>query len=137
MSPPHSCEAFLDPWTERQHTCMLWPMSMEPWATTKKSLNYWGGDTGSCLGPYPTAACPKFLIGCRLGWELFRPPSYLPQKYQIIFEFMFYLYMCPQSIRKLLCCSSIRAILYFYSYFHNNHTPVLYLFTNNLPIWFK
>jgi hypothetical protein len=28
----------MDPWTEWQHTRMLWPMFMEPWAATKKAL---------------------------------------------------------------------------------------------------
>ena len=30
-----------------------------------------GGDTSSCLDPYPTAACPEFHVACRLGRELF------------------------------------------------------------------
>ena len=29
----------MDPWTELQHTHMLPPMSMEPWAATKKALH--------------------------------------------------------------------------------------------------
>ena len=43
------------------------PMSMEPWAVTKKGLHKCGSDTSSCPGPYPTAACPKFQVGYRLG----------------------------------------------------------------------
>ena len=38
--------------------------STEPWAVTKRALH---GDTSSCPGPYPTAACPEFHAGCRLG----------------------------------------------------------------------
>ena len=36
----------------------------EPWAATKKALSFsqCGGDTSSCPGPYPTAACPKFHV---------------------------------------------------------------------------
>jgi hypothetical protein len=45
---------------------VLPPMSMEPWAAIKKALNLCGGDTSSFLGPYSTAACPEFHIGCRL-----------------------------------------------------------------------
>ena len=29
----------------------------------------------SCPGPYPTAACPEFHLGCRLGRELFTLPK--------------------------------------------------------------
>ena len=32
----------------------------------QKALNYCWRDTGSCPGPYPTATCPEFLVGCRL-----------------------------------------------------------------------
>jgi hypothetical protein len=38
--------------------------SMNPWAATKKALHWRGGDTGSCLDPYPMAACPEFHVGC-------------------------------------------------------------------------
>ena len=31
-----SIKLLMDPWRERSHTCMLPPMSMEPWAVTKK-----------------------------------------------------------------------------------------------------
>ena len=55
------------PWTERQHTPILPPMSMEPWTATKKALHQRGGDTSSFLGHYPTVACPEFLVGFRLG----------------------------------------------------------------------
>ena len=53
----------LDQWTERQHTCMLPPMSMEPCAATKNALHQYGSDTSSYPGPYPTAACPEFYVG--------------------------------------------------------------------------
>ena len=49
---------------------------MEPWTAIKKGLPQCGGDTSSCPGPYPTAACPEFHIGCRLGRELFTLPTY-------------------------------------------------------------
>ena len=55
---------------------MLLPMSMLPWAATKKDLHWCGGDTSSCLGPYTMAACPEFHVGCRLGQELFTLPTY-------------------------------------------------------------
>ena len=48
--------------------------SMDPWAMIKKGSQECGGDISSCLGPYPTATCPEFHIGCRLGWELFTLP---------------------------------------------------------------
>ena len=44
---------------------------MTPRTVTKKALLQCGGDTSSCPSPYPTAACPEFYIGCRLGRELF------------------------------------------------------------------
>ena len=70
----------IDPWrSERQHTLMLPPMSMEPWVATKKSLHYCSGDTSPCPGPYLTAASPEFHIGCRLGRELFTLPVYCRQ----------------------------------------------------------
>ena len=37
--------------------------SMDPWAVIKKASHECGGDTSSCPGPYPTAACPKFHVG--------------------------------------------------------------------------
>ena len=49
--------------TERQHTRTLPPMSMEPWAATKKALHWCSGGTSSCPGPYPTAASPEFHKG--------------------------------------------------------------------------
>jgi hypothetical protein len=49
-------------------------MPMELWAATKKALHYCGGDTSSCPGPYPTAACPEFHVSFRL--ELFTLPLY-------------------------------------------------------------
>ena len=52
--------------------------SMEPWARTKKALQY-SGDTSSCLGPYLTAACLEFHIGCRLGRELLPWPYAAPR----------------------------------------------------------
>ena len=42
----------------------------------QKGFTQCGGDTSSCLGPYPMAACLKFYIGCRLGRELFTLPTY-------------------------------------------------------------
>ena len=57
----------MDPWTEWQHTYKLPPMSMEPWAATKKALHQCGGDTSSCPGPYPTVTCPEFHVCCRLN----------------------------------------------------------------------
>ena len=65
----------MHPWTERQHTHMLLLMSMDPWAETKKPLHLYGDDTKSCLGTYPTATCPKFHIGWRLGSN-FSPCAY-------------------------------------------------------------
>ena len=59
----------------RRETCMLPPMSMEPWPATKKALHQCEGDTSSCPGPYPTAACPEFHISCSLGRE-FSPCLY-------------------------------------------------------------
>ena len=53
----------MDPWTERQHTRMLPPMSMDPWDVSKKALHQCSGNTSSCLGPYPLAACPEFHVG--------------------------------------------------------------------------
>ena len=49
---------------------------MELWAATKETLYQYGGDTSSSPGPYPTAACPEFHVGCRLGREHFTLPSY-------------------------------------------------------------
>ena len=43
---------------------MLRPVSMEPWTAIKKALPQCGGDTSSCLGTYPTAACSELHIGC-------------------------------------------------------------------------
>ena len=60
----------MDLWPERQHIRKVPPMSMEPWAPTRKALHQYVGDTCSCPGPYPTVVCPQFHVGCRL-----RPPS--------------------------------------------------------------
>ena len=40
----------------------------------KESFTLVWRDTSSCPGPYPTAACPKFHVGCRPGRELFTLP---------------------------------------------------------------
>ena len=55
---------------------MLSPMSMEPWAATKRALRQCGDDISPCPGPYSMAACPEFHFGCRLSWELFALPLY-------------------------------------------------------------
>ena len=57
--------------------------SMEPWATTKKVLSYCSGETSPCPGSCPTAPCPKFHVGCRLGRKLFTLPS---QNHIILFD---------------------------------------------------
>ena len=44
---------------DKWHTRMLLLMSMEPWAVTKKALHLCGGDTSSCLIPYPMVV-PSF-----------------------------------------------------------------------------
>ena len=62
------------PWTSAAAYQCAAPQFMEPWAATKKDLHQCGGDTSSCLGPYPMAACPEFYIGCRLGREIFTLP---------------------------------------------------------------
>ena len=62
-------------WCHRHITSMIklfWSQPMVPWAAIKKASQKCGGDTSSCPGPYPTAACP----GCRLGRELFTLPVY-------------------------------------------------------------
>ena len=41
--------------------------SVKPWTAFKKGLYLYGGDTNSCPGLYPKAACPDFRIGYRLG----------------------------------------------------------------------
>ena len=46
--------------------------SVDPWAA---NLHQCGGDTSPCPGPYPTAACLEFEVGCRLDRELFSLPS--------------------------------------------------------------
>ena len=55
------------PWTlAAAYECAV-AQSMDPLAATKKGLHKYGGDTSSCPGPYPMAACPEFHLGCRLG----------------------------------------------------------------------
>jgi hypothetical protein len=66
------------PWTSvASYECAA-TQSMDAWAVIKKASQECGGDTSSCLGPYPTAACPEFHIGCRLDWELFTLPKCCP-----------------------------------------------------------
>ena len=62
------------------HSCSA-SQFMDPWAMTKKALHQCGGDTSSCLCPYPLAACPKFHVGCSLGRELFTLPLYIDWKF--------------------------------------------------------
>ena len=50
---------------------MLVPVFMESWTAIRKALRQCSDDTSSCPGPYPTAVCPDFHIGCRLSRELF------------------------------------------------------------------
>ena len=50
--------------------------SMDPLAATKKALHQCGGNTSSCPGPYATAACAEFHVGCRLDREIFTLPLY-------------------------------------------------------------
>ena len=54
-------------------------MSLEPWTVTTKALHWCGSDNSSCLGPYPMVAFLEFHVSCRLGWEFFTLPTYLPQ----------------------------------------------------------
>ena len=69
----------MEPWTVIKKAlpqCSGDTSSMEPWTVIKKALPQCSGDTSSCLGRYPTAACPEFPFGCRLGRELFTLPLY-------------------------------------------------------------
>ena len=67
------------PWTSAAAYESAAAQSMDPWAVIKKASQEYGGDTSSSLGPYPTAACPEFHIGCRLGRELFTLPICCPR----------------------------------------------------------
>jgi len=58
--------------------------SMDSWAAIQKASQECGGDTSSCPGPYPTAACPEFNIGCRLGRELSTLPVCCPHVHGVI-----------------------------------------------------
>ena len=58
--------------------------SMDPQAEVKKTLHWCGGDTISCPGPYPMAACPVFHVGCRLGRELFTLPDAAADAYGVM-----------------------------------------------------
>ena len=49
----------MDPWTERQHARVLPPMSMVPWAATKRV----DMTLAPVRVPYPTAACPELHFG--------------------------------------------------------------------------
>ena len=60
----YGCEA-----CGRCHSCP-WSHGMWP----KKALQYCGGDTSSCPGPYPTAVCLEFNVDWGLGQELFSLP---------------------------------------------------------------
>ena len=64
------------PWTSAAANECAAAQSVDPWAAIKKPSQECGGDTSSCPGPYPTAACLEFLVGSRLGRTLFRPPLY-------------------------------------------------------------
>ena len=55
----------MGPWSEWQHTRMLPPMFMEPWATAKKPLHNCGSDANSCPGPSKRSPVPEFHV--RLG----------------------------------------------------------------------
>ena len=51
-------------------------LPLSPWirGLQPKKFHHTRSDTISCLSPYQTIPCPKFHIGCRLGWELFTLP---------------------------------------------------------------
>ena len=59
------------PWTSAAAYDCDAAYSMDQWPATKKALHLCGGDTSFCPGPYPTAARPELLVGCKLGRELF------------------------------------------------------------------
>ena len=62
------------PWTSAAACECAAAQSLDPWAAIKKASQECRGDTSSCPGPYPTAPCSEFHIGCRLGRELFTLP---------------------------------------------------------------
>ena len=62
-----------------QHTSVL-PLSLWIHALRWRKLHQeYGSDISPCPGFYPTAACPEFHIGCRLGREIFALPVCCPR----------------------------------------------------------
>ena len=53
----------MTPWTLAAAYEYPAAQSMDTWAAIKKASQECGGDTSSCPGPYPTAACPEYHIG--------------------------------------------------------------------------
>ena len=71
---------------------MLLPVPKESWIAIKMTLPQCGGDTSSCTGPYPTAACSQCHIGSLKDRELFNLSSYYCSKVNI-YERNFFLFI--------------------------------------------
>ena len=74
----------MTPWSSAATYECAAAQSMDPWSAIQKASQERGGDSSSCPGPYLTAACPEFHIGCRLGRELSTCPYAAPDAHGAI-----------------------------------------------------
>ena len=72
VTPSYWGKAFLHIFAA--YSSIIWVCCHQcPWihGLRLKRLYPSGGDTSSCLGPYPMVACPEFHIGCRVESRTF------------------------------------------------------------------
>ena len=89
------------PWTLAAAYECATSRSMDPWAATKKALQYCGGDTSSCPGPFPMVACVEFHVRSAENFSVTRIVSVTVQKN---IELIFVYYLFSHRSRAFLSC---------------------------------